>query len=82
MGKGKQITATELADDIQMFIDGSATLLDSDDINTFALADPELELIRGEVLDVLWRGKWTEDNPWCDESGVSDLITIRAKLQN
>lgn len=81
MSEGKQITATELADDIQKFIDGSATVLDSDDMNTFAIADPALERIRSEVLDVLRRRNWTAKNPWCDESGVSDLVAIRAKLQ-
>ena len=80
MSKGKQSTAEELAKDVQKFIDGSASVLDSDEIYTFSLADPALEKIRNEVIDVLDRMRWTEANRWCDESGVADLERIRSSL--
>lgn len=80
MNTGKICTRAELAADIQKFIDGSATVLDSDDIYTFSLADPDFEKVRGAVLDVLNRRLRTEKNGWCDDCGVMELKRIQAGL--
>jgi hypothetical protein len=77
---GKEVTAEELAADIEKFIDGSATAMDWDDFVTFSLRDVALEKERKRCLDVLLELPEKGKRAWCSEDGKRVLVEVRDRL--
>jgi hypothetical protein len=77
---GKDVTAEELAADIEKFIDGSATAMDWDDFVTFSLRDAALEEERKRCLDVLLETPAKGCHDWCSDEGKRVLASVRDRL--
>jgi hypothetical protein len=75
-----QRTPTEVAQIIENFLNNKAGAHDWDDFITFPIADPHLDAIRAQCLDL----NSTHPSPqghWCNQAGLDLMHDLPKKLR-
>ena len=74
-----QRTPTEVAQIIENFLDGKGRAHDWDDFITFQIADPHLDAIRAQCLDL--NSTHPAKKGWCNQAGQELMRDSAAKLR-
>lgn len=75
------MTAEQLAEIIERFVDGTLDDRGWDDLDSVRLADSHLELVRQRCIDVDRRFPPTRNRTYCDEQGIDWLRRTAQELR-